>query len=294
MNVFMTQTLNGLGLGSIYALIALGYSMVYGIVKLINFAHGDIIMVGGYVVLLMMVTMGQPLWMAVIGSVLFCALAGVLIERIAYRRLLNHGAPRISLLITAIGVSIFLQNLFQLIFGSDAKSVPQMFAFPPITIGSLQIASSTIINIVVSVLMMIGLHLLVNKSRMGKAMRATSEDAGAAMLMGINTNHTVAFTFAVGSALAAVGAVLYCNTYPQLKPVMGNLLGLKAFVAAVLGGIGSIPGAMLGGYILGVAESWTKSYISSNLTDAVVFGILIVVLLLKPTGLLGKNVKEKV
>ncbi|TCL45115.1 branched-chain amino acid ABC transporter permease [Harryflintia acetispora] len=294
MNVFMTQTLNGLGLGSIYALIALGYSMVYGIVKLINFAHGDIIMVGGYVVLLMMVTMGLPLWMAVIGSVLFCALAGVLIERIAYRRLLNHGAPRISLLITAIGVSIFLQNLFQLIFGSDAKSVPQMFAFPPIAIGSLQIASSTIINIVVSVLMMIGLHLLVNKSRMGKAMRATSEDAGAAMLMGINTNHTVAFTFAVGSALAAVGAVLYCNTYPQLKPVMGNLLGLKAFVAAVLGGIGSIPGAMLGGYILGVAESWTKSYISSNLTDAVVFGILIVVLLLKPTGLLGKNVKEKV
>lgn len=294
MNVFMTQTLNGMGLGSIYALIALGYSMVYGIVKLINFAHGDIIMVGGYVVLLMMVTMGLPLWMAVIGSVLFCALAGVLIERIAYRRLLNHGAPRISLLITAIGVSIFLQNLFQLIFGSDAKSVPQMFAFPPITIGSLQIASSTIINIVVSVLMMIGLHLLVNKSRMGKAMRATSEDAGAAMLMGINTNHTVAFTFAVGSALAAVGAVLYCNTYPQLKPVMGNLLGLKAFVAAVLGGIGSIPGAMLGGYILGVAESWTKSYISSNLTDAVVFGILIVVLLLKPTGLLGKNVKEKV
>ena len=294
MNVFMTQTLNGLGLGSIYALIALGYSMVYGIVKLINFAHGDIIMVGGYVVLLMMVTMRLPLWMAVIGTVLFCALAGVLIERIAYRRLLNHGAPRISLLITAIGVSIFLQNLFQLIFGSDAKSVPQMFAFPPITIGSLQIASSTIINIVVSVLMMIGLHLLVNKSRMGKAMRATSEDAGAAMLMGINTNHTVAFTFAVGSALAAVGAVLYCNTYPQLKPVMGNLLGLKAFVAAVLGGIGSIPGAMLGGYILGVAESWTKSYISSNLTDAVVFGILIVVLLLKPTGLLGKNVKEKV
>ena len=294
MNVFMTQTLNGLGLGSIYALIALGYSMVYGIVKLINFAHGDIIMVGGYVVLLMMVTMVLPLWMAVIGAVLFCALAGVLIERIAYRRLLNHGAPRISLLITAIGVSIFLQNLFQLIFGSDAKSVPQMFAFPPIAIGSLQIASSTIINIVVSVLMMIGLHLLVNKSRMGKAMRATSEDAGAAMLMGINTNHTVAFTFAVGSALAAVGAVLYCNTYPQLKPVMGNLLGLKAFVAAVLGGIGSIPGAMLGGYILGVAESWTKSYISSNLTDAVVFGILIVVLLLKPTGLLGKNVKEKV
>lgn len=294
MSFFLTQTLNGLELGSIYALVALGYSMVYGIVKLINFAHGDIIMVGSYTVMLIMVLMNLPVWLAIVGSVLFCALVGVVIERVAYRRLLVHNAPRISLLITALGVSIFLQNLYQLIFGSEARSMPKMITFPALNLGGIQVASSSIINITVSVVMMIGLQALVGRTRIGKAMRATSEDPGAAKLMGINTNTTVAFTFAVGSALAAVGAVLYCNTYPQIKPVMGNLLGLKAFVAAVLGGIGSVPGAMLGGYILGVAESWTKSYISSKLTDAVVFGILIIVLLVKPTGLMGKNVKEKV
>lgn len=293
MNLFLTQTLNGLGLGSIYALVALGYSMVYGIVKLINFAHGDIIMVGGYTVMFIMVMMGAPLLLAVLGSVLFCALAGVIIQRVAYRRLLVHNAPRISLLITALGVSIFLQNLFQLLFGSEVRSMPTLFSFPPIELGDLHITASTLLNIAVSVVMMLGLQALVGRTRIGKAMRATSEDAGAAKLMGINTNHTVAFTFAVGSALAAVGAVLYCNTYPQIKPTMGNLLGLKAFVAAVLGGIGSVPGAMLGGYILGVAESWTKT-VNSNLTDAIVFGILIVMLLVKPSGLLGKNVKEKV
>lgn len=288
------QTLNGLGLGSIYALVALGYSMVYGIVKLINFAHGDIIMVGGYMVLLLSVLMGMPLFVGVIGSVIFCALAGLIIERVAYRRLLTHGAPRISLLITALGVSIFLQNLYQLLFGSEARSMPKMFDLPAITLGEIRIPSSTYLNIIISVIMMIGLQLLVNRTRVGKAMRAASEDPVAAQLMGINTSQMVAFTFAIGSILAAVGAVLYCNTYPQIRPTMGNLLGLKAFVAAVLGGIGLIPGAMLGGYMLGVAESLTKSYISSNLTDAVVFGILIVVLLVKPTGLMGKNVKEKV
>ncbi len=291
---FFTQIINGLGIGSIYALIALGYSMVYGIVQLINFAHGDIIMVGAYVVFVVLVTLNLPLWLAVLGSILFCGIAGVVIERVAYHRLLVHDAPRISLLITAIGVSIFLQNLFQLLFGSDAKSMPKMFTFSPLQLGALQITSSTLLNIAVSVLMMASLQLLVNKSKIGKAMRATSEDAGAAKLMGINTNTTIAFTFGIGSALAAVGAVLYCNTYPQIKPIMGGMLGLKAFVAAVLGGIGSIPGAMLGGYILGVAESLTNAYISSNLTDAVVFGILIVVLLVKPTGLLGKNAREKV
>lgn len=291
---FFLQIMNGLGIGSIYALIALGYSMVYGIVQLINFAHGDIIMVGAYFVFMILVMLNLPIWLAVLGSILFSALAGVLIERVAYRRLLVHDAPRISLLITAIGVSIFLQNLFQLLFGSDAKSMPKMFAFDPLQLGALQITSSTLINIVVSVVMMGSLQLLVGKTKIGKAMRATSEDAGAAKLMGINTNTTIAFTFGIGSALAAVGAVLYCNTYPQIKPIMGGMLGLKAFVAAVLGGIGSIPGAMLGGYILGVAESLTNGYISSNLTDAVVFGILIVVLLVKPTGLLGKNIREKV
>lgn len=205
---FITQILNGLGIGSIYALIALGYSMVYGIVQLINFAHGDIIMVGAYIVYVILVMLGMPLWGAIIGSLIFCAFAGVFIERVAYRRLLVHGAPRISLLITAIGVSIFLQNLFQVIFGSEAKSMPRMFDVEPVMLGSLQISSSTILNILTSVVMMVGLQLLVGKTKIGKAMRATSEDAGAAKLMGINTNHTIAFTFAVGSALAAVGAVL--------------------------------------------------------------------------------------
>lgn len=294
MNFFLTQTFNGLGQGSIYALVALGYNMVYGIVKLINFAHGDIIMVGGYALMFVMMSMGQPLWLAVIGSIIFCAIAGVVIERIAYRRLLVHQAPRISLLITAIGVSLFLQNLYQLIFGSAPISMSGMFSIPALQLGDVSVTGNTLLNICVSTVMMVGLQTLVSKSRIGKAMRATSEDTGAATLMGINSKKIIAFTFAVGSALAAVGAVLYCNTYPQIKPTMGNLLGLKAFVAAVLGGIGSVPGAMIGGYILGIAESWTKGYLSSSFSDAVVFGILIIVLLLKPTGLLGKNVKEKV
>lgn len=291
---FISQVINGLGLGSIYALVALGYSMVYGIVQLINFAHGDIIMVGAYATFLLLIVVGVPLWAAVLGSILFCALAGVFIERVAYRRLINMKAPRISLLITAIGVSIFLQNLAQLLFTSSGKTIPTLFDFGTLQAGGLQIPSGSILNIGISVIMMIGLRFLVNKTKIGKAMRATSEDAGAAKLMGINTNHSIAFTFGVGSGLAAVGAVLYCNTYPMITPYMGGLLGLKAFVAAVLGGIGSIPGAMLGGYVLGVAESLTKGYISSSLTDAVVFGILILVLLIRPAGLLGRNIREKV
>ena len=291
---FITQLLNGLGLGSIYALVALGYSMVYGIVQLINFAHGDIIMVGGYMVYLAMATAGLPIWLALPFSILVCALAGLIIQRVAYRRLLVHNAARISLLITALGVSIFLQNLFMLLFTPDPKTMPTLFGARPVDFGGITLTSDTLINIVVSVLLMVGLQLLVRKTKIGKAMQATSEDTGAAKLMGINTHSVVAFTFAIGSALAAVGAILYCNSYPQIKPDMGNLLGLKAFVAAVLGGIGSIPGAMLGGYVLGVVESLTKAYISTTITDAVVFAILILVLLVKPTGLLGKNRKEKV
>ena len=289
----LAQVLNGLGIGSIYALVALGYSMVYGIVQLINFAHGDIIMVGAYVTYVGLVMAGVPLWAAVLISILFCGLAGVLIEKLAYSRLLKMGAPRISLLITAIGVSIFLQNLSQLLFSSSAKSMPAMFPNTMLELGTLQISSNTLLNIGTSVVMMIALQLLVNKTKMGKAMRATSEDAGAAKLMGINTNSTIAITFGVGSALAAVGAVLYCNTFHQITPYMGGMLGLKAFVA-VLVVIGSIPGAMLGGYILGVAESLTTAAGGSQITDAVVFGILILVLLIKPAGLLGKNVREKV
>ena len=291
---FITQLLNGLGLGSIYALVALGYSMVYGIVQLINFAHGDIIMVGGYMVYLAMATAGLPIWLALPFSILVCALAGLIIQRVAYRRLLVHNAARISLLITALGVSIFLQNLFMLLFTPDPKTMPTLFGARPVDFGGITLTSDTLINIVVSVLLMVGLQLLVRKTKIGKAMQATSEDAGAAKLMGINTNRIITFTFAVGSALAAVGALLYCNTYPQISPTMGNLFGLKAFVAAVLGGIGSIPGAMLGWYLLGVAEVLTKAYISSEFTDAVVFGILIVVLLVKPAGILGKYRKEKV
>ena len=291
---FIKYVINGLGLGSIYALVALGYSMVYGIVQLINFAHGDIIMVGGYSVYLVMTMMKLPVWIAVPVAIIVCALAGVIIERVAYHRLLVHNAARISLLITAMGVSIFLQNLFMLLFGTDPKAMPSIFSSNVLKLGSMELASTTVLNIAVSVLMMTGLQLLVDKTKIGKAMQATSEDAGAAKLMGINTNSVVAITFAIGSALAAVGAVLYCNTYPQIRPDMGNLLGLKAFIAAVLGGIGSIPGAMLGGYILGVAESLTKAYISSTFTDAIVFGILILMLLVKPSGLMGKSRKEKV
>ena len=291
---FLFQIINGLHIGSIYALVALGYSMVYGIVKLINFAHGDIIMVGAYAAYVLLVLCGLPVWVAVIGSIVFCALAGGLIERIAYRRLLVKEAPRISLLITAIGVSIFLQNLFQLIFTSSGKSFPSIFNYEPIVMGERQVSIVSLITIVTTVVLMVLLQLLVKKTRLGKAMRAVSEDAGAAKLMGINTNSTVSWTFAIGSGLAAVGAVLYSASYPLIDPYMGSMLGLKAFVAAVLGGIGSIPGAMIGGLIMGVAESLTKGYISSTLSDAVVFGILIIVLLLKPSGIMGKNVKEKV
>lgn len=291
---FLTQIINGLSQGSIFALVALGYSMVYGITQLINFAHGDIIMVGAYATYVMLILAGTPLWAAIFAAVLFCAIVGVVIEQVAYQRLLNKNAPRISLLITAIGVSMLLQNLFQLIFKSDAKSVSNVLPSFPVPIGPLEISSVTLITIATSVVIMILLQLLVKKTRIGKAMRATSEDAGAAKLMGVSSRNTIAFTFAVGSGLAAVGAVLYVGAYPSITPYMGSLLGLKAFVAAVLGGIGSIPGAMIGGLLIGVAESLTKAVGLSQITDAVVFGILILVLLVKPTGLLGKNIKEKV
>lgn len=291
---FLAQLINGLGIGSIYALIALGYSMVYGIVKLINFAHGDIIMVGGYTLLVLLSVAGAPLPLAMLGTILFCALVGYLVEKIAYQRLLAQGAPKIALLITAIGVSMFLQNLFQLIFGSQSRSVPPMIKFPSIHLENITIPVSTFFNIGASIVMMTALHFLVDKTRMGKAMRATSEDQEAAILMGINSKSIVAFTFVIGSALAGVGAILYVNTYPNVRPTMGGMLGIKAFVAAVLGGIGNIRGAMLGGIILGIVESLTIAFISTTLADAIVFGILIIILLVKPTGLLGKNIKEKV
>ncbi|MDR1262900.1 MAG: branched-chain amino acid ABC transporter permease [Oscillospiraceae bacterium] len=292
MNILLTQLINGLHVGSVYALIALGYTMVYGIVKLINFAHGDIIMVGAYAALMLLTSTALPFGIAAMLSVLFCVTLGVLVERIAYKPLRN--SPRISSLITTIGVSFFLQNSVQMIFSPTPRPFPIRLSVPTIVIGSLKISGLTFVTILVAVLLMIALELFVRRTRMGKAMRAVSEDMQAAQLMGININTTISMTFAIGAALAAVGAILYSTAYPSVSPTMGALPGLKAFIAAVLGGIGLMPGAMLGGFIMGVAESLTKGYISTQLSDAVVFGILIIVLLVKPSGILGKHVSEKV
>lgn len=292
---FFNQLINGLQVGSIYALVALGYTMVYGIVKLINFAHGDIIMVGAYVSLTcvsILAGMGLPVWACVFPAVIICSLLGMLSEKIAYRPLRN--SPRISSLITAIGISLFLENAAMLIFTPNPKSFPKVFDAPPINVLGMQINFVTIITILISVGIMICLQLFVKRTKMGKAMLAVSEDEGAAKLVGINVNSTIQLTFAIGSGLAAIASVLYVSSYPQIQPMMGSMLGLKAFVAAVLGGIGIIPGAMIGGIIMGVIESMTKAYISSQLADAVVFGVLIIVLIVKPSGILGKNTREKV
>ncbi|HQD50328.1 MAG TPA: branched-chain amino acid ABC transporter permease [Defluviitaleaceae bacterium] len=289
---FLQQLINGIHVGSIYALIALGYTMVYGIIKLINFAHGDIIMMGAYFTFVCIVTFNLPIGVALITPVILCLLSGILIERVAYKPLRN--SPRLSALITAIGVSFLLENVFFKRFGQNPIPFPQIINPSPISLGPLQISRITFITVLISVLLMILLDLFIKKTKPGKAMRAVSEDPGAAQLMGINVNSTISLTFATGSALGAVGGILYSIAYPLIDPFMGVMPGLKAFVAAVLGGIGIIPGAMLGGFIMGIAESLTKGYISSQLADAVVFGILIVVLSLKPSGLLGKNVKEKV
>ena len=291
--IVLQQLINGLQLGSVYALIALGYSMVYGIILLLNFAHGDIIMVGGYIALLIIAAGISPL-VAVIASVVGCTVLACLIEKAAYTPL--RSAPRISLLITAIGVSYFLENVAQLILGADPRVFPNTAVIPSVTynVGGLNISLTTIVTLAVAVVSMAALTLLVQKTKMGKAMRAVSEDMGAAQMMGININRTITFTFAVGAALAGIGAILYCCKYPQVKPTTGYLLGLKAFVAAVLGGIGSIPGAMLGGLAIGVAEVVVTALGYSTWTDAVVFAILIVVLLVKPTGFMGASMNEKV
>ncbi|MEA5051203.1 MAG: branched-chain amino acid ABC transporter permease [Oscillospiraceae bacterium] len=288
---FIYHLLNGIHVGSIYALVALGYSMVYGIVKLINFAHGDIIMVGAYVSWFVIASRGLPVWAGVLAAVVFCVLLGMTIEKIAYKPL--RKSARISLLITAIGVSLLLENLAQKIFTSTPKTYPA-FITGGVMLGDRQIPATTFVAIGVAALLMVALTLFVGRTRIGKAMRAVSEDTEAAQLMGININHTISVTFAIGSGLAAVAAVLYCNSYAQVYPTMGSMLGLKAFVAAVLGGIGSLPGAAIGGLAIGVAEALTKGYISSSLADAIVFGILIITLLLKPTGILGHTAAEKV
>lgn len=295
-SVFLQQLVNGLSLGSIYALIALGYTMVYGIVKLINFAHGDIMMMGAYAGYFVLVALGATPFgfgIAILVAMIFCALLGISIERLAYRPLRN--APRLNSLITAIAVELILQNLMRVIpfVGPDPKQFPTL-SVGAINFGSVSIDGIKALVILGSVLLMIGLTFLVNHTKTGKAMRSVSYDMQASSLMGINVNKTIATTFAIGSVLAGAGGMLYAMAYPMIDPMMGYMPGLKAFVAAVLGGIGSIPGAMVGGFILGVAETLTKGYGPSAYADAISFSILIIILLVKPSGLLGKKTVVKV
>ena len=291
MSLFVSQLFNGLQTGSVYALVALGYSMVYGIILLLNFAHGDIIMVGAYTAFYAMTAFHLHPILSVVLAVVTSTLLGVVIEKVAYTPL--RSAPRLSLLITAIGISYLLENGAQLLFGADTKSMDTLVP-GNVSFGSVTISYTAILTIIVAVIAMVALTLLVQKTKLGKAMRAVSEDMGAAQLMGISLTKTISFTFAVGSALAGIGSVLYLCAYSQASPTMGSMLGLKAFVAAVLGGIGSIPGAMIGGFAIGLLEALVAAVGLSVWKDAVVFAILIVVLLVKPSGIMGHPVTEKV
>ena len=288
----LEQLINGLRTGSIYALIALGYTMVYGIAKMINFAHGDIIMVGAYTLFVGSITLGLNPVLAVILTIIVCAALGIVTEKVAYKPLRND--QPLAVLITAIGVSYLLQNLSLLIFKATPIPFGSIIKFPSVSIGGINISGVTIVTFIVTIISMVALTLFINNTKQGRAMRAVSEDKGAAALMGINVNRTISQTFAIGSALAAVAGILYIAQYESLQPTLGALPGIKAFVAAVLGGIGSIPGAMLGGLVLGIIESLSKAYISTQLADAIVFGVMVIVLLVKPSGLLGKMQIEKV
>ena len=290
-SLLIAQLINGLQTGSVYALVALGYSMVYGIIKLLNFAHGDIIMVGAYMVYYAIASFALPPVVAIILAIGVSTLLGVTVEKVAYTPL--RSAPRLSLLITAIGVSFLLENGAQLVFGADQKSMDPMIT-GSVMVGRVNVSYTAIVTIVVSLIIMVLLWFVVNKTKAGKAMRAVSEDMGAAQLMGISLNRTISMTFAIGSALAGIGSVLYLAAYTQASPTMGSMLGIKAFVAAVLGGIGSIPGAMIGGFTIGILEALVAAAGFSMWKDAAVFLVLIIVLLFKPTGFLGKKMQEKV
>ncbi len=291
---FLSHLVNGVSLGSVYAIIALGYSMVYGIAKMLNFAHGDVIMIGAYISFCVTQYWGMPPLVSVVIAMLVCTLLGVMIERLAYKPL--RQASSLAVLITAIGMSYLLQNLAQLIWGANPKSFPSVVSIPSLSLfdGRMLISGETIVIVLANIVIMVALTLFTGRTKLGRAMRAVSEDKGAAELMGINVNATISLTFAIGSALAAVAGVLLCSAYPALMPTTGAMPGIKAFTAAVFGGIGSIPGAMIGGILLGVIEILGKAYVSTELGDAFVFAVLIVVLLVKPTGLMGKKVHEKV
>lgn len=286
--------INGISIGAVYAIIALGYTMVYGIAKMLNFAHGDIIMVGAYISFCVTNYLGLPAWVSVIAAMVVCTILGVVIEALAYKPL--RGTPSLAVLITAIGVSYFLQNAAQLIWSSSTKNFTSIVTMKPISLmdGKLVITGEVLLTVATSILVMVGLSLFTGKTRTGKAMRAVAEDRDAAQLMGINVNRTISTTFAIGSALAAVAGVLLCSTVPTLMPTTGSMPGIRAFTAAVFGGIGSIPGAMLGGILLGIIETFSKAYLSTQFSDAIVFSVLIIILLVKPAGLLGKQIQEKV
>lgn len=291
---FLASLINGISLGSVYAIIALGYTMVYGIAKMLNFAHGDVIMIGCYVVFLTMSGQGLHPLLAVLLSIVICTLLGVAVEKIAYKPL--RRATPLAVLITAIGVSYFLQNSALLLFGANAKSFTSIIPLPPLELadGALQISPTMIVTVLACIIIMAGLMLFIKKTKAGRAMLAVSEDKDAAQLMGVNVNATISLTFAIGSGLAAIAGVLFCSSYPTLTPYIGSMPGIKAFTAAVFGGIGSIPGAFVGGILLGIIEILGRAYISTQLSDAIVFAVLIIVLLVKPTGILGRQIHEKV
>ena len=290
---FLSYLISGISLGSVYAIIALGYTMVYGIAKMLNFAHGDVIMVGGYMSFVAMSALHLPGWVSVLAGMAVCTVLGIVIEALAYRPL--RSAPSLAVLITAIGVSYLLQNSALLIWGANPISYPPVVSGTlHLFDGQLSISYASLVTVAACILIMLALTAFTSKTKMGKAMRACSEDKGAAQLMGINVNRTISLTFAIGSALAAVAGVLLCSSYPTLMPTTGSMPGIKAFTAAVFGGIGSIPGAFLGGLLLGIIESMAKAYISTQLSNSIVFAVLIIVLLVRPAGLMGKYVPEKV
>ncbi len=291
---FLSYLINGISLGSVYAIIALGYSMVYGIAKMLNFAHGDVIMIGAYICFCATQYWGLSPIVGVLLAMVVCTVLGIIIERLAYKPL--RQATSLAVLITAIGVSYLLQNVALLVFGPNTKSFPSVINIPSISLfdGQMLISGETIVTVLANVLIMLALTFFTSKTKMGKAMRAVSEDRSAAELMGIKVNATISLTFAIGSALAAIAGVLLCSTYHTLMPTTGSMPGIKAFTAAVFGGIGSIPGALLGGLLLGIIEILGKAYVSTELGDAIVFAVLIIILLVKPTGLLGKPIREKV